>query len=94
MSQSSGRMLRFDWTCASERHRKQEVVRRPKPGSPEPVRRYPEFRAYFLARTRLGKVVLIRVIINTRQGISEGDMEFIKEKLERLTGVIENGSIR
>ena len=62
-------MSRFDWTCASERHGEQEVVRSPKPVSPEPLGRCPGFRA-FVARKRLGKVVLIGVIDKNGQGIS------------------------
>lgn len=67
MNQISGKISRFDWTCASERHGEQKVVR-----SPKPVGRCPGFKAYLSAQTNLGKALLIRVIVKVARDETYG----------------------
>lgn len=65
MNQISGMISRFDRTCASERHGEQKVEWRPK--LVVTVGRDPGFRACFWARTRLVKVLVIRVMVKIVQ---------------------------
>lgn len=68
VNQISGKMSRFDWTCAKERHGEQKLVWSPKPLVPVvPEGREASFRACFWAQTRLGRVVLIRVWVKVGQ---------------------------
>lgn len=69
MNQISGKMSRFDWTCASERHGEQKLVWSPKPVVL--VRRGPGFRVCVWARTRLGKILLIRESVKILVGEDE-----------------------
>ena len=69
MNQISGKMLRFDWTWASERHGEPKLVWSPKPVVL--VGRGPGFRVCVWAPTRVGKILLIRERVKVLVGEDE-----------------------